>query len=369
MLNHARTAAAIILFIAGAAHAAGDVRMTEAQMTALGVQVQPVTARVAGRDSGGGSIAVAAQVVVPPQQVHVVSAPLGGLVERQSVAVNSPVRKGQELARLQSPAFGEAQREYLHARSAAQLAKNSLDRDELLLRDGIISEARHAATRVQNAQAQAMLAERLQALRLSGVGPGAIARIERDGAPGSAIDVVSPIDGVVMEQVASLGQRVEANAPLFRVARLDPLWLEIRLPMGAAATPLTGAMVTVPAAGARGRVLSTARAVDPASQTVLVRAEIREGAGRLFSGSLVEAVIELPGASGRWTVPTAAVVRSAGRAMVFVRTPTGFSPHEVTVISEGAADSVVSGAFDGKERIAVKGVSAIKAALAGIGGE
>jgi len=132
---------------------------------------------------------------------------------------------------------------------------------------------------------------------------------------------------------------------------------------------LAGVPVSVPAAGVRGRVLSTARAVDPASQTVLLRAEIREGASRLFAGSLVEAVIELPGAAGKWTVPAAAIVRNAGKAMLFVRTSAGFAPREVVVVSEGATDSVVSGRLTGEEQIAVRGVAAIKAALAGIGGE
>ncbi len=360
----ASVAAFFTMGIAFAAQAADEVRMSAAQIAALGVQVQGIAAR-----AGGGSIGVAAQVVVPQQQIHVVSAPLAGLVESLSVAMNSPVRRGQELARLQSPALGEAQRGYLHARSQAQLAKNSLDRDELLLREGIISGARHAATRAQHVQAQTLLAERLQALRLSGMGPAAIARIEHDGVPGSAIDEVSPIDGVVMEQIVSPGQRVEASAPLYRVARLDPLWLEIRLPVAMAGGVLAGVPVSVPAAGVRGRVLSTARAVDPASQTVLLRAEIREGASRLFAGSLVEAVIELPGAAGKWTVPAAAIVRNAGKAMLFVRTSAGFAPREVVVVSEGATDSVVSGRLTGEEQIAVRGVAAIKAALAGIGGE
>ncbi|MCK7496871.1 MAG: hypothetical protein MZW92_42745 [Comamonadaceae bacterium] len=41
----------------------------------------------------------------------------------------------------------------------------------------------------------------------------------------------------------------------------------------------------------------------------------------------------------------------------------------MTLVSEGAAASLVGGELKGDERIAVRGVAALKAALSGIGGE
>ena len=58
----------------------------------------------------------------------------------------------------------------------------------------------------------------------------------------------------------------------------------------------------------------------------------------------------------------------SGKIVTFVETATGFHAESVTVLHEGAQDTLVTGNFGGKEKIAVHGVSALKAKLMGIGG-
>ena len=48
------------------------------------------------------------------------------------------------------------------------------------------------------------------------------------------------------QQVAQAGQRLEAYTPIYRIARLDPLWLEIQVPLARAAGVREGARVRVP---------------------------------------------------------------------------------------------------------------------------
>jgi hypothetical protein len=55
--------------------------------------------------------------------------------------------------------------------------------------------------------------------------------------------------------------------------------------------------------------------------------------------------------------------------MVFVQTKNGFSPVKVKVISEQGADAVVDAKLKGDEKIAITGISAIKGAWLGLGGE
>ena len=74
-------------------------------------------------------------------------------------------------------------------------------------------------------------------------------------------------------------------------------------------------------------------------------------------------------ASGQWSVPNAALARLQGRVLVFVQTAQGFRAVPVNVVAEGAQSSSVRGELKGDERIAVRGVSSLKAALMGIGGE
>ena len=365
-----RTALAAAALCAGLlagspAGAAPDVRVSVDQARALGIETAAPRAQ-----SGGELHGLPAQVTVPPAQMLVVSAPLAGLIEQVGVALNEPVRRNQRLARLQSPALADMQRGFLQAAAQFDLARGNAQRDEALFKEGIIAESRHRASASQLAEATAALAERRQALKLAGMSDGALDRLRSERALSSQIDVLAPIDGVVVEQPAIAGQRVEAAAPLFTVARLSPLWLEIQVPIGQAARIRERAAVTVPAHQAGGRVITIGRSVS-ANQTIMVRAEISQGAEHLRPGQLVEANLS-SGAAGparHWGVPAAALVRSGGRTLVFVQVPGGFRAQPVTLISESATDAVVAGELNGSEAIAVRGVAALKAALAGIGSE
>jgi RND family efflux transporter MFP subunit len=320
------------------------------------------------RHNSGEISGLPAQVVVPPGQLQVVAAPVAGLVEQVTVAAGAEVRKGDVLAQLASPQLAEIQRGLLQAATQRQLAADSLKRDEQLLKEGIIAESRLRATQSQYAEAAAAYAERRQALRLAGVPEAAIARLQAGRTLGAAVEIRAPMDGVVLDVAATAGQRVEAAAPLLRIARLRPLWLEILMPVARIGRLAPGAAVRVPSAAAGGRVLAIGSSVA-ANQTVTVRAEIGEGAQRLRPGQFVEAGVASAAAAGEWRVPNAALARIGGKLTVFVQTPEGFAPQPMELVSEGAADSLVKGAVADDARIAVKGVAALKAAASGIGGE
>jgi membrane fusion protein, heavy metal efflux system len=74
------------------------------------------------------------------------------------------------------------------------------------------------------------------------------------------------------------------------------------------------------------------------------------------------------GSQSQWEVPNAAITRIAGKSALFVATPTGFRSQPVEVLSEGAQSSVISGMLKGDEKIAIGGVSSLKASSMGIGG-
>ncbi len=359
----AMLAAAVLGFASGAIAAAPDmIRIDAKQMQSLGIETKAILG--AGQ---GTSRSLPARVVLPNAQVRVIAAPLDGLVQTMAVAPNDSVKQGQLLARLQSPMLIEAQREFLQAATQAQLAQSSLKRDEELLKEGIISEGRYQATRANHTQAAAALSERRQALRLYGMSEGAIRALQSGKGMSSTLDIVAPISGVVLEQMAAPGQRTEAAAPLYKLARLNPLWLEIQATAAAASGIKPGASVT--ANGAKGKVLSVGRQLDATTQTVMIRAEITQGAEALRVGQYMEArVAGRAGDTKQWQVPTAALARHQGKTYVFVQAKDGFVPTEVKLLGEAPAVSTVTGALRGDERIAVRGIAALKAAWTG-GGE
>jgi len=346
------------------ASAPPEVRIDDAQRKALGIETAAPVPAQAGDVQG-----LPARVVIPNHQLRMVSAPLAAMVEQILVATEQQVRKGQRLVRMLSPGLADLQHTYLQAVTHYELARDSLLRDEKLIEAGVIPESRMVATRSRMNEVSADLAERLQALRLAGMSDAAIEQLRQGRAVGSVIELTAPMDGVVVEQLATVGQRVEAAAPLIKLARLDPLWLEIQVPVARLSGLERGAPVRVPGADASGTVLAVGRSVAAESQTALVRAEITRGAARLRPGQLVEASLQTSPEGGQWRVPNAALARQGGRVFVFVRTGTGFRAQPVRIVGEGAESSLIATPLGAADRIAVRGVASLKSALLGIGVE
>lgn len=367
-MPHFHRSAALALFLAVCtvpASAGGpEVVLSATQIRSLGIATRLPVADTDTRLAG-----LAAQVVIPSAQQRVLSAPLAGLVEQVTVASQQAVRKGQVLVRLQSPALAEIHKGYLTAHSERELSRTRLERDERLFREGLIAESRLQATRAAQAQAEAALAERGQALRLAGLEDSDLASLRAGRRVEAVLVLRAPIDGVVQDVMVSAGQRVEAAGALLRLASLSPLWLEAQVPVAMLAPIREGDTVVVAGGQARARVIALSRNLQATSQTVLVRAQTQQGEAGLLPGQMVEVTIRAaatPGA-GHWRLPLAAVSRQGTKAQVYVRTPRGFVAREVQVLREDAAEAVVGAALSANDEIAISGLAAIKAAAAGIG--
>lgn len=329
-----------------------------AQIKALGIETT-----VAGSPQAGRAGTLPGRVVVPTEQMRIVAAPVGGMVEMLAVAPGATVKRGQVVAHLASPQALELQRDALQSSSQAALLQQILKRDEILFTEGIIAEARLQATRSAAAQATALASERRQGLAMAGVAPGKL---------GGPLALTAGIDGIVLEQHAQLGQRVAAAAPLYRIAKLSPLWLEIQAPLATAASLKPGAPVKLAGSEIGGKLIAIGRAVDSASQTVLLRAEVSHGAEQLTPGQVIE--VEIAGTSGpQISLPASALIRDQGKTLAFVQVSASdkglaFEARPVRVASQGG-DSVVVDGIKAGDKVAVKGVSGLKAMLTGVGKE
>lgn len=345
--------------------AADFISLKPAQIQAGGITTAALNAQQFGELSG-----MPAQVTVPSSQLFIVTTPLPAMIEQTAVGVGDIVKKGQLLAHLQSPALAEAQRGLLQATTQEQLAKDNLTRDEQLWKDGIISESRYRTTKSLYMEARAALTERRQMLRASGMSEFAITQLQAGNNLTSLLTISSPIDGVILEKNASAGQRVDAATLLFKIAKLNPLALEIQAPLDSIKGLEVGAQVTIPAYSAKGKLIAIGRGLSGANQTILLRALIDEGTENLRAGQFVEASIATTATTSgtQWNVPNGSLARINGKAFVFVETAQGFRPEAVSVLHEGAQNSLISGNLKQDEKIVVHGVSVLKASMMGLGG-
>jgi RND family efflux transporter MFP subunit len=335
----------------------GTIRLAPEQMAAIQAQVLSGLAAT-------GERTLPAQVVMPPKQLEVISAPLAGLALSVDVAYGETVKKGQRLARLRGAESLGLQRDFLQARSQAALAAENLRRDEALFADGIISQGRLSATRAQQQQAAALIAERREALRLAGLP-------EPDGRAGAfsgTAEIRAPFDGVVLDATVQPGQRVEPTSPLFKIGRAGALWLEIQATPAQAAGLTVGDAVSVASCEVRGKLTVIAPHVDTQNQSLRLRAEIPHPEACLRPYQFVQAKITPShAAAGSWRIPVEALVRHQGKVWVFVRSAEGFRPVAVTVLDESEKSTLVTLPLPVETAIAIKGTAALKAAWIGIG--
>ncbi len=354
----------LLLCSANYAVASNDLVLSPKQIQAMGIAISPLPPQSIGEMAG-----IPAQVVIPGNQLFIVGTPLPAMVEKMLVGVGDQVHKGQLLAQLQSPALTEAQRGFLQASTQQQLAKGNVTRDEQLWTEGIIAEGRFRATQSLYTEAGAALAEKKQMLLLAGMSETAIARLQSGESLHSELLIVSPIAGVVLEKWVSAGQRLESSTPLFHVAKLQPLGLEMQAPLASARSIRMGAAVSIPAYAATGKITAIGQSLSESNQTILLRALIHKGTQNLRPGQHVEVTIATPsGSTAQWNIPSSALARINGKNMVFVATAQGFQAVEMSVLHEGDKNTLVSGKLRGNEKIAVRGVSTLKASLMGIGG-
>ena len=354
------------LFIVCAYQAWGapELTLSASQIQALDIASAPLPKKNAAAVSG-----IPAQVVIPANQLFMVSTPLPAMVEQTLVGVGDRVYKGQTLARLQSPALAEAQRGLLQASTQEQLAKGNFTRDEQLWKDGIIAESRYRSAQSLLIETSAALAEKKQVLLLAGMSAKAIASLQAGENLNSLLEIKSPIDGVILERSVSAGQRLESAAPLFNVAKLYPLGLEMQAPLASTQGLRLGAEVNIQSHDAKGKLTAIGQSLSDSNQTILLRALISKGTQNLRPGQHVDVSIASSASSkAQWNIPNAAIARVEGKSMIFVESAKGFRALAITVLHEGATDTLIAGQLSGKENIAVRGVSSLKAQLIGIGG-
>lgn len=336
--------------------------LTDEQSTHLGVRItvpQRVDVLPLGR--------APARVVLPPENEFMVSALQSGIIENVSVALGANVSQGQVMARIQSPALLEMQRTVLDAATEYNVATARLERDQTLLKEGIIARLRWLETQSQFDRAEAALRTAEQALTVSGFGIKDIRNLESGRKLNSLIEIRSPVSGTVLERIAVVGQRVELLAPLFRVGRLNTLWLEVAMPQERLNEIATGDRIHLETPEAEAKIIQVSRNVDAGSQTALVRAVVERGNDKLHPGMNVNVQLLHNSHDQILRLPLAAVFVHEAKHYVFVKTAGGYEARKVGVAGEDSHSVVVHEGLDAGDKVVVEGVAGLKAAWVGVG--
>jgi RND family efflux transporter MFP subunit len=230
--------------------------------------------------------------LVSPVQSEI-SAKIPGRVGEVFVDEGARVRRGQPLLSIESDYLkievDRAQAALARATAAEGEARRDFERKEGLLAKGSVSQAVYDRTRATLDQAEATRAEAEAALAL------AKQRLA------DAV-MVSPIDGIVAERKTEVGERLGEATVAFVLVQMSPLKVRFRLPERYLAQVERGQVVRAwvdpyPDEVFEGKVTIVVRAVDPATRTFVVEAEIPNRDERLKPGLFARVELDLRQAS------------------------------------------------------------------------
>lgn len=353
---------ALSLLALSAAQAAQEVKLSQTQMQSLGVRTaHPIASKI------DQTLAFPAQIVIPTPQLWVASAPVAGMVTSLSVSRGDQVEPGQPLVMLESASFVTLQREYLQAVAHEVLVTQQLRRNTELFEGKAVPWRVVESSQTEARQASIAVAERRQMLRLSGMSDTAISRLTSEASITAALSVTARKAGTVVDIIVAPGSRLEQSAPLLKLARLSPVWIEIAVPASGVRAIRLGARVDVVGYDTPGRVILISETTDAATQTVLVRAEV-PNTGELRPGQTAAARISfLSPSEAAWEIPYSALIRRGEETSVFVAIEGGFRLVPVQLLAEDQDHVVVSGALTEQDAVATSGVSALRGMLQGLG--
>ena len=310
------------------------------------------------RRSAGETIVALGEARPNVSRYGEVGSPVPARVTALLAEPGSSVRKQTPLVELESVEVGRARAELGAAEARLALAEQTLER-----RRGLASDRIVPARELQQAEAdQSSAVAAVRALR------GAARSMGAARGAGGRFRLSAPVDGVVLERNAVLGEMVDPSDVLYRVGDLSVLWVVVHSFERDALRVREGRAARVSFPGLPGRtfegpVVRVGRRVDTVSRTIEVQIDIENADGLLRPGMSASASIPVGDeGSAILAVPSIALQRLAGGWCVFV--PRGPGSFEVRSVGRGrdlGEDAEVLRGLTEGESVVVEGAFLLKA--------
>ena len=300
--------------------ASGTVQLSAAQVRQFGI-----TFGTAERRRLTGEVRTTGVVAVDETRVLDVAPRFAGFVEQlHADFTGRTVRRGEPLLAVYSPEVFTTMQELI---VAAKMA-----RETSAVVPGALSSG---------ADLVAAARERLQLL---GVSDGEMDAAVHSGQAPRTVPVLAPTSGVVTEKQVVRGQAFSAGQTLYTITDLSRVWVNVDVRESDAAAVRIGTGAAVEVAALPGhRLTGVVTYVQPVmraeTRTVTARISVANANAQLKPGMFATVSLRTGGREAL-VVPTAAVVRTGERAVVFFYMGGGeLMPHEVRT---GAASDDVT---------------------------
>ena len=281
---------------------------------------------------------------------------VSGIIREVLVDEGSPVKPGEPTLVIDSAEVGSAKATLLAALPAAKLADQTLEMTLKLRSTNSAPLKEELSARATLNKSRADVLSARQHLLNLGYNEAALTQITESQDTSNLHRIVAPIEGTVVERHAVPGEAIEPNHKLFGVADTRNMWAwidiyedqiddvaigqDVRLTISGTVTPIF-----------QGKVDWVDTAVNPATRTIRVRAEMQNPTGRLRTFEFGRALIQTGPERDTVIVPREAVQNVEGTDVLFVPIEIGtFETHPVITRScnEPGHLEIVSGVGAGR---------------------
>ncbi|MCV2420275.1 efflux RND transporter periplasmic adaptor subunit [Paucibacter sp. DJ2R-2] len=331
------------------------------------LQRQAIRLEAAGPANLARSLELLGEVKLNQDRSVLVTPRLAGQVEAVRVSAGDRVQAGQVLAVISSQALADQRSELLAAQKRLALARGVYEREKKLWEEKISAEQDYLQARQAFQEAEITAENARQKLQALGAGAAA------SGTAGlTRYEVRAPMAGVVVEKKISVGEVLKDDAPIFQLADLGTLWVELSLPVQTLGQLQIGARGRIQGAPASEPALTLSHigsTVAEQSRSAMARLLLPNPRGQWRPGQPVTVALQTgqTGAAGEVTVPVAvrneALQNREGRDEVYVREGQHMVARAVRLgRSDGSHTEVLQGLSAG-ERYASANSFVVKADL------
>lgn len=298
-----------------------------------------------------------------------VFSPLAGRVASIKGARGQKVKVGDELARITSPDFGQAQADAVKSEADLALAKRVLERTRDLLKQGVLPQKE--LDTAQNAFDDAQ-SERDRAVERLAVWGG------RGGDVNGAFALKAPMDGVIVDRNVQPGQEVRSDqmlagmavvaAPLFIISDPESLWVHLDVSEQDLSNLQVGQKLEIRSRAYGDQVFPgvltvIGQSLNPETRTVVAKGSVANPKKLLKAQMYVDVnvITQVPRMP---QVPVKAVFLREGKACVFVRqSESDFEMRQITTAAEDAGHVFVSKGLNADEAVVSEGALVLESLL------
>jgi Cu(I)/Ag(I) efflux system membrane fusion protein len=321
----------------------------EVRMSATAMQLAQVQTTVIGYGTAVRELRLNGKVQPDERLIFSQVTHLEGRVEQLAVNfTGEPVRRGQELASIYSPALVTAQEELFAALKIKDMQPALFEAAKRKLKNWKLTDQQ-------------------------------IEKILAAGQPQERFPILADVGGIVLEKRVNLGDYLRQGMPLYDIADLSKVWVlfdvyESDMPWVKTGSEVAFRVQSLPGEQFKGRVAFIDPVINPLTRAATARVEVSNPGGKLKPEMFASAIVktQMGGKQEGLVVPRSAVLWTGARSVVYVKQQSemgiSFRMREVELGPLAGEGYLITEGLEAGEEIAVSGIFSIDAA-AQLGGK